>query len=462
MKYFIKTVLAFVLISVATLTFAQTPISSIISTDETWDAKGSPYQLTQNALIKQGVTVTVLPGTIIESQNTAFKLIIDGQFIAKGKKDSVIEITHMGFDFTDKSVDYDPTTKTGSQFQYCHFEGSGSGGSRTIALKETGMLVSNCKFINGYYNIYSIGSQDSVDIIIEKSVFMGKSTNYGYPIYMSGSYSTRLFFNDCYVENMYNMYVGRYLSMTGNTFNKINGSSGIRTTTNFTHLHMECNLFKNFKYGILDLSYPAAGAVISVTYNTFDSSAYFIKQYVYNFKPSVFDVKHNNFLNYKTNSVQIYGGTSPGSADTFSYERNYWGTTNASVIGHGILDFNDDITRAGLVNYSNYLAHDVQTCSNGDTIGSADTSGSNVGISVLSIDDFDIYPNPVKNILKIHSRHSAIESVRVFDLKGSVVLEIANQDHHVELNLTNFENDIYLLEINTSQGVLRKRVVKLN
>src|SRR5690242_18551378 len=67
----------------------QTIVSSQITTNQTWDVSGSPYIIGTNVLINQGVTVTILPGTIIKSpaQKT---IIVDGELVAKGKKDTVI------------------------------------------------------------------------------------------------------------------------------------------------------------------------------------------------------------------------------------------------------------------------------------------------------------------------------------------------------------------------------------
>ena len=72
-----------------------------------------------------------------------------------------------------------------------------------------------------------------------------------------------------------------------------------------------------------------------------------------------------------------------------------------------------------------------------------------------------VYPNPVKELLNIDSE-LAINSVRLFDLTGKLVLQTAySAEKVVELNLGNFNAGLYLLEVEEVGGsVSTMKIVK--
>ena len=280
MKYIYKPLTLFALLFVAfTIANAQTTVSSIISSNQTWTASGSPYLVTGNVLIQSGVKVTIEPGTKIKSTGNRLRIIVDGELAAIGKKDSVIMSDSVSYEFTDKCVGYDTATGSGSQFQYVLFTGVGQGGNKTIDLKSTSMLVKNCKFLEGYYYIYSyagVGSLgDTTNLIIEKSIFKGKP-NYpqGYMVYTSGN--TQLTISDCYAEDIGGITISKWTTIRKSSFKNFGYSSGLRQSSG-QKLILECNLFQNFRYTLLDLTYPGNGAEIEVRENTFDSSEVLLK-----------------------------------------------------------------------------------------------------------------------------------------------------------------------------------------
>ncbi|MEO0339954.1 MAG: sulfatase-like hydrolase/transferase, partial [Bacteroidota bacterium] len=68
-----------------------------------------------------------------------------------------------------------------------------------------------------------------------------------------------------------------------------------------------------------------------------------------------------------------------------------------------------------------------------------------------------IYPNPVSDILQLHSK-STIEKVQVWSLDGRQ--KINTQVQNGQLNVANLEPGIYLVVFQTEKGTVRKRFVK--
>ena len=100
--------------------------------------------------------------------------------------------------------------------------------------------------------------------------------------------------------------------------------------------------------------------------------------------------------------------------------KNYWGTTTKADIELGIKDFLDDITISGMVDFSGYLSAQVKTCTKGGTIGGADTSGSNAGITRFTTRNISLYPNPANSSIQLNSDGAIITDLRILDLNGQV------------------------------------------
>ncbi|HTO35279.1 MAG TPA: T9SS type A sorting domain-containing protein [Flavobacterium sp.] len=81
----------------------------------------------------------------------------------------------------------------------------------------------------------------------------------------------------------------------------------------------------------------------------------------------------------------------------------------------------------------------------------------NANLSTNHIDksDIKIYPNPVQDILNIESQETVL-SVEVFDLLGKKIL--VSKDKTIDVS--KLKNGIYLLKINTENGVLTEKIMK--
>lgn len=80
-------------------------------------------------------------------------------------------------------------------------------------------------------------------------------------------------------------------------------------------------------------------------------------------------------------------------------------------------------------------------------------------ISKPEIDEISIYPNPSTGIINVNADET-INSIVVFDMKGSQVMNY-NQimNNSVELNLQDFENGVYLVQVEIRGNFIRERIV---
>lgn len=73
-------------------------------------------------------------------------------------------------------------------------------------------------------------------------------------------------------------------------------------------------------------------------------------------------------------------------------------------------------------------------------------------------DSISIYPNPARHVLHVESSVIAIESIKIYDLNGRLVLEKGIVDNLI--NVSQLQQGTYILEIETIVGVLKKKLVK--
>lgn len=72
--------------------------------------------------------------------------------------------------------------------------------------------------------------------------------------------------------------------------------------------------------------------------------------------------------------------------------------------------------------------------------------------------NFSVFPNPVLDILTISSPHKMTSPVRCFNIKGNLLSSFpANHQYEMNLDLSNFEQGIYWIEI---EGILKKIIKK--
>ena len=88
---FLKKLLT-VLFIILTYGYGQTNVSGVISSNTTWTLANSPYVVTGNILVSEGVTLTIEPGVVVKFDSEKV-MQIRGELIAQGTIDSKITFT---------------------------------------------------------------------------------------------------------------------------------------------------------------------------------------------------------------------------------------------------------------------------------------------------------------------------------------------------------------------------------
>lgn len=80
-----------------------------------------------------------------------------------------------------------------------------------------------------------------------------------------------------------------------------------------------------------------------------------------------------------------------------------------------------------------------------------------VSVIETEVVTLNIFPNPASSIMTIESS-AIITSLRLIDMLGQVVYHTSLNDHSYEINVANFRNGVYFVQINTSAGLSTERV----
>ncbi len=141
---------------------AQTNVSGYILSNTTWTVANSPYIVTGNILVNNGVTLTIEPGVVVKFDTTK-TLQVDGELIAIGTAQNRITFTANDatpakgswgrIQFSDNSTDavFDTLGNyvSGSIFKYCDIRyGGGVPGDATVYCDTSSPYFSHCRISN--------------------------------------------------------------------------------------------------------------------------------------------------------------------------------------------------------------------------------------------------------------------------------------------------------------------------
>jgi len=86
--------------------------------------------------------------------------------------------------------------------------------------------------------------------------------------------------------------------------------------------------------------------------------------------------------------------------------------------------------------------------------------GVTTAIENVYLQNLILYPNPVKDELKIENGDLRIDKVEIYDLSGKVIN--SRWLNSKSINVTNLSQGIYFVKIETDKGILIKKILTKN
>ena len=79
------------------------------------------------------------------------------------------------------------------------------------------------------------------------------------------------------------------------------------------------------------------------------------------------------------------------------------------------------------------------------------------GITEIESADIKIYPNPVKDELRIESGELIIEKMEIFDITGKAIVNLKSAN---VINVSALPSGVYFVKIETNNSIVTKKFVK--
>ncbi len=335
---------------------AATPVNGVIASDTVWRQSGSPYQFTGPVSVKNGVTLTIEPGTTVNFGD--YYLQVNGTLHAQGTQQKPIRIT------TDNSPK--------NPLQQIQFMPSSKGWDNQTGL---GCLVENVIF-----NKVSLNNRGCSSLKIVNNVFNGP---YWEAVYSSTGALTITGNNitDCLMSGL-QVYGSSIISN-----NIIKGTGSQTAVAASGDCVVSNNMISNFQIGISvgdrvsvksnviencsDSAISVSGGSVTIEGNYVTGNGVGIKgsgsirnnAIVNNMvgiklsRPST--VTENNIVDNSLNSLAL---ESPDNVDAAN---NWWGITDPQAISESIYDYEDDFN-VGTANFKPFLTGPVTSAPTGD------------------------------------------------------------------------------------------------
>lgn len=454
MKYIYITFLLSILVN--TKAFTQTTVSGTISKNVVWDISGSPYNIVSNVVVNQGVSVTIKPGVVLFSSSNT-KIVINGELIAEGNKDSIIEFKSVETNFTKLSNDYNPLTGKGNRFSYCKFTNpAGKLSAYQVNLEKSAVRIDQSHFQDIYYCIYG-GPSDSVKVWVSNTNFNNLKNSSGYPIYMYNT-GTFLSLDNCQFSNYGNIYAAENNDIKNSYFRPFANNMVFYFSHYTKSLKFSCNLIRKAKLA-LDLANVSINGFKAVLQNNEFDSCGLVIQLSCSKNYDTIKVVGNNFRRFTQKNIEVVHAAPPNSIfKTLDFSGNYWITTDTNDILNTILDFRQNPKLIYKLNIDNFRTTPVNQC------WPVIQGQTNSLFQHIKEPGVVIYPNPVndKLTIKFDGLISNQSSAQILDITGKRIDAdiISSASNEITLDTRNLNPGIYLLELNEKDNRVYKRFVK--
>ena len=116
---------------------ALTEVTGIISSDVTWTTANSPYTLTGNVLVQNGVTLTIQPDVTINLGD--YYILVNGTLVAKGITSSPIRFNGGSITFSGFSVGWNEQTGSGCLVENAFFSSTSISSDSSVKISKSSL-----------------------------------------------------------------------------------------------------------------------------------------------------------------------------------------------------------------------------------------------------------------------------------------------------------------------------------
>jgi hypothetical protein len=178
---------------------------------------------------------------------------------------------------------------------------------------------------------------------------------------------------------------------------------------------------------------------------------------------NIFSVIDTDYIILSVDNLSI--GSAANSSETFSIVSNVNWTVSCSeswlIANPENGSSNETITLVAQANTTGMPRNSTVIVTDGSIVETINVSQDFVSdIHNISTNNLRVYPNPSGGIIYFEIDSDEIESISIYDISGKMLDNISEFGSNSSIDISSFENGVYLLTINCKQKVYIERVVK--
>ncbi|MEO8148939.1 MAG: ELWxxDGT repeat protein [Bacteroidia bacterium] len=162
------------------------------------------------------------------------------------------------------------------------------------------------------------------------------------------------------------------------------------------------------------------------------------------------------FIHYNGYLFFIAGTADVGDKEIWKTDGTATGTTLVQDIYPGITGSNPTSFRL-LAN--DYLVFRATDPTHGDELWSFYMPGISA-IEEHAVNSISVYPNPVTDILNINAKDNKIESFKIHNSIGKLILDKTVNQQNFQIDISQFNSGIYFIQVQTKDGMLSAKIIK--
>jgi len=150
-----------------------------------------------------------------------------------------------------------------------------------------------------------------------------------------------------------------------------------------------------------------------------------------------------------------------GTIPIQSVPSNQFSLTDTPPSDEG-LDYIIEITPPNVCTSTTIKAIDHNSSRSNKSSGITAPPGGSNSNSIIQYSEMEIgiYPNPSTGIFNIKFNDNGTKTFKLYDMKGSIVTEFNSSLKVIQLDLSRYENGMYILEVYSKNTVIRKQLLK--
>lgn len=331
---------------------ATTYVGQSIGVPTTWNKAGSPYIVTENLTIQEGITLIIEEGCLLHFSEKA-QLLVAGNLVATGSPKQPIIFEGLeaalwrGVVFLKTATDYNPKTKKGVQLKHCVFRGSLATTYTLLNSKGCDLLMEHCQLEDCYT---ALQTERQAELWLQHSTF--KNCNRALHVR-----------NTSIGHIQYNKFLNcNSILLGGTTIFEYNSLK--RFTSNSRHSGLivwmlgggkatiRHNQFQRFEDYALKVYKLTQRSSVVIEKNDFKNNPVNLKLCCQYYNVGTVSINNNNFHNFYRHQVQIYGRCEETPPVSIAIGRNYWGNLSLADLKSVTADQAFDATIEAVVKYS--------------------------------------------------------------------------------------------------------------